>query len=77
MLLSAVVEVALELASLGVACRDDAGPAGTELVVRLLQLVQRRLQRRVELDVVERERDLASELCEHPVVLFGVLVAAR
>ena len=52
-LLGAVVQVALELAPLGVAGGDDAGPRLLQLVVADLQLVEARLQRGVELHVVQ------------------------
>ena len=74
-LLGAVVEVALDLAPLGVSGRDDAGPRGAQVLVGALQVLEALLQRRVELDVVEREPDLAGELGEDPVVLVGEVVA--
>ena len=79
MLLGAVVQVALDPAALGVAAGDDAGPRRAQLVRLLAQLVQRGLQGRVQLRVVEGQTDLAGELGEHAVVLLGegVRAAAR
>ena len=76
-LLGAVVQVALELAALGVAGGHDAGPGLLQLGVRALQLVERRLQRGVELDVVQGEADLAGQLGEHAVVALGEGLAVR
>ena len=67
-LLGTVVEVALELAPLGVAGGDDAGARLLQLVVAHLQLVEAGLQRGVELHVVQRERDLAGELGQDAVL---------
>ncbi len=55
-LLRAVVQVALELAALGVAGGDDARTATRAARRWCAQLVERRLQRGVELHVVQRER---------------------
>ena len=74
-LLGAVVEVALELAPLGVAGRDDAGPRLLQLVVAQLQLVEAGLQGGVELHVVQRQGDLAGELGEHVVLGLGERLA--
>ena len=70
-LLGAVVQVALDAAALGVAARDDPRARRTKLVGLAAQLVERGLQRRVELGVVEREPDLSRELGEHAVVLLA------
>ena len=74
-LLGAVVEVALDLAPLGVAGGHDAGTRGAQVVVGALQVLEALLQRGVELHVVEGEPDLAGQLGEHPVVLVGEVVA--
>ena len=74
-LLGAVVEVALDLAPLGVAGRDDAGARGAQVLVGALQVLEALLERGVELDVVEGEADLAGQLGEHAVVLVGEVVA--
>ena len=74
-LLGAVVEVALDLAALGVAGGDDAGTGGAQVLVGALQVLEALLQRGVELHVVEREADLAGELGEDAVVLLGEVVA--
>ena len=62
MLLCAIVQVAFELATLGVAGRDDAGARVTQLDVARLELLERCLQRRVELHVVQRQANLAGQL---------------
>ena len=49
MLLGAIVEVAFQLAPLGVAGRHDASPRVLQLLVALLQLLQAGLQGGVEL----------------------------
>ena len=69
MLLRAVVEVALDRAPLRVAGFDDASARGSQLVGLAPHLVERLLECRVELDVVQRETDLARELGEHLVVV--------
>ena len=69
-LLRAVVEVALDAAALEVGGLDDAGAGAAQLVGLAPDLVERVLQRRVELEVVEREADLAGELGERLVVLL-------
>ena len=71
MLLGAVVQVALDAAALGVAAGHDARPRLAQLVGLLAHLVERGLQRGVELRVVQREPDLARQLGEHPVVVLG------
>ena len=58
-LLRAVVQVALDPAALRVAGLDDAGARRAQLVGLAPHLVERLLERRVELHVVEREPDLA------------------
>ena len=68
-LLRAVVQVALDRAPLGVAGLDDACARGAQLVGLAAHLVERLLKRRVELDVVQRETDLARELGERLVVV--------
>ena len=47
------------------------GRGGVELLVVLAEFVERRLERGVELHVVERECDLAAELGEHAIVFVG------
>ena len=74
-LLGAVVEVALDLAALGVAGGHDAGARGAEVLVGLLEVLEALLQGRVELHVVQGQADLAGQLGEHAVVLLGELVA--
>ena len=69
-LLRAVVQVALDAAALGVGRLDDAGARRAELVGLAAHLVERLLQRGVELHVVQREADLAGELGEREVVGF-------
>ena len=76
MLLGAVVEVALDLAAGGVRGGDDAGPGLLELLGLLAQLLERLLQGRVELDVVQGQAYLAGQLGQHRVVVGGELVAA-
>ena len=68
LLLRAVVEVALDAAPLGVRRRDDAGAGGSDLLGLPLHLVERRLELRVEPDVVQSEADLPGELGEHALV---------
>ena len=70
-LLCPVVEVALDLAPLGVAGLDDACARGAQLVGLAAHLVERLLERRVEGDVVQRETDLARELGERLVVVVA------
>ena len=70
MLLRAVVEVALDPTPLGVGGLDDAGPRCAELVGLAADLVERLLERGVELHVVQREPDLARELGERLVVVL-------
>ena len=74
-LLGAVVQVALDLAALGVAGGHDAGTRGLQVLVGPLQVLEALLQRGVELHVVQGEADLAGQLGEHPVVLLGEVVA--
>ena len=76
MLLGAVVQVALDGAPLRVAGFDDAGAGGAELVGLAPNLVERLLQRRVELHVVQRQPDLARELGERLVVGLAELQCA-
>ena len=54
-LLGTVVEVALDLATLGVPGGDDAGTRGAQVLVGALEVLEALLQRGVELHVVERE----------------------
>ena len=75
MLLGAIVEVAFQLAPLGVAGRHDASPRVLQLVVALLQLLQAGLQGGVELEVVQRQGDLTGELGEHVVLCLGERLA--
>ena len=70
-LLGAVVQVALDLAALGVAGGHDAGARRAQVVVGQAQVLEALLERRVELHVVEGEADLAGQLGEHAVVLVG------
>ena len=74
-LLGAVVQVAFELAPLGVAGGHDARPRLLQLSVAELQLVEAGLERGVELHVVQRQRDLAGELGQHPVLRLGERLA--
>ena len=69
-LLRAVVQVALDATSLRVARFDDASAGGAQLVGLALHLVERLLQRGVELHVVQREADLARQLGERLVVVL-------
>ncbi len=62
--------------------RRSASPAATMRArdccsssLRVAQLVERCLQRSVELDVVQGEADLAGQLGEHAVVVFGERLA--
>ena len=71
MLLRAVVQVALDPAPFRVARCHDPRAGLAQLVGLLAQLVERGLQRGVELGVVQGEADLAGQLGEHPVVLVG------
>ena len=68
LLLSAVVEIALDPPPLGVRGRDDAGPRGPELLGLAPELVERGLQLRVEPDVAQGEADLPGELGENAVL---------
>jgi hypothetical protein len=70
-LLGAVVQVALDPSPFGVAARDDARARGAQFVGLAAQLVERTLQRGVELGVVHRQSHLAGELGQHPVVLLA------
>ena len=71
MLLRTVVEIALDPPPFGVAARHDPRPGLAEGVRLLAQLVERGLERRVELRIVERQPDLAGQVGEHAVVVFG------
>jgi hypothetical protein len=71
MLLRTVVEIAFDPATFGVTAGHDARPRLAQGVRLLAQLVERRLQRRVQLRVVERQPDLPGEVGEHPIVVFG------
>jgi hypothetical protein len=73
-LLGTVVQVALDRPPGLVRRGDDAQPGGPQLGVALLQLLQRRLQRRVEADVVQSEPELTGELHELALLLVGVVV---
>ena len=70
-LLGAVVQVALDPTAFGVAAGDDPGPRLAQRVGLLADLVQRGLQRGVELGVVEGQPDLAGQVGEDPVVVLG------
>ena len=70
-LLGAVMEIALDPPPLGVAARHNAGPGLPEGIGLLAQLVERGLERRVELRVVERQAHLARQVREHAVVVLG------
>ena len=70
-LLGAVVQVALDLATRVVGRGDDTGPRGPQLEVPLAQLVERRLQGRVESDVVQGQAERAGQFGQSAVVLFG------
>ena len=69
-LLGAVVQVALDAAALGVPAGHDARPRLAQRVGLLAHLVERGLQRRVQLRVVEGEADLTRQVGEHPVVVL-------
>ena len=69
-LLRAVVQVALDAAPFEVGGLDDAGTGAPQLVGLTSDLVERVLQCRVELEVVQREADLARQLGEGLVVVF-------
>ncbi len=68
-LLGTVVEIALDLAPRLVRRRNDARARSPQLLVRDAEVVERRLQRGVERRVVQRDRDLAGEVGEHPLFL--------
>ena len=70
-LLRPVVEVALDPAPFGVPAGDDPRPGLAQGVRLLAHLVQRGLQRGVELGVVEGQPDLARQVGEHTVVVLG------
>ena len=76
MLLCAVVQVALDRASLRVAGFDDARARRAELVGLAAHLVERLLQRGVELHVVQRKPDLTRQLGERLLVGFRELQRA-
>ena len=76
-LLGAVVEVALDLATSGVRSGDDARPGLLELLGLEAEVLQRLLQGGVELHVVQGEADLAGQFGQHHVVVGGELVASR
>ena len=76
-LLGAVVQVALQPAPLRVAAGHDAGARLAQRLGLGAQLVERALQGRVQLRVVEREADLAGQVGEHAVVLVGEAVPGR
>ena len=71
------MEVALDPPPLGVRCRDDAGAGGPELLGLPPDLVERRLQLRVEPDVAEGEADLPGEVGEDALVALVERLAAR
>ena len=77
MLLRAVVQVALDRAALRVAGFDDAHAGRAELVRLAAHLVERLLERGVELHVVQREPDLTCELGERLLVGLGELQRAN
>ena len=74
-LLGAVVEVAFDLAPAGVGRSDDAGSGFLELVGLPPHLLERRLERGVQLDVVEGHTDLAGQL-GHYLLVVGVPLLA-
>ena len=76
-LLGPVVQVALDLAPGLVGRGDDAGARGLELARLAPHLVERGLQRGVELHVVQGEPDLTGELGEHAVVLVVEALGPR
>ena len=71
MLLRSVVEVALDPASLRVRGGPHSGSRGAQLAGLQLELVQGGLERRAEMDVVEREADLPGERGQHLFLLVG------
>ena len=76
-LLGPVVQVALDLAPGLVGRGDDAGARGLQLARLAPHLVERGLQRGVELHVVQGEPDLTGELGEHAVVLGVEVLGPR
>ena len=76
LLLGAVVEVALDPATLGVGRSDDACSRLPQLLGPARQLLERRPQLRIELGVAEREADLPSELVQDILVLAAERLAA-
>ena len=76
-LLGAVVEVAFDPPPLGVRRRHQTHARGTQLVVGLAQVVERLLQRGVELAVVQQHAEPAAELGQRGVVGGAEPVAAR
>ena len=75
MLLRAVVQVALDAPPLGVGRPRPPGPGGAQLLRLASQLVERGLQRGVQLHVAQREPELAGEVGEQAV--GGRVEAAR
>jgi len=76
-LLGAVVQVALDPPPRLVGGGHDPLPRGDQLGVALLELLEARLERRVEAHIVQGEADLASKIHERVVLVVGVrLVAA-
>ena len=74
-LLGAVVQVAFDLAAGVVRGGHDAGPGGPQLLVALAQLVEGRLQGRVEPHVVQGQPERPGQLGQAPVV--GVVERER
>ena len=68
LLLRAIVNVALDPPALGVGRADDACARGAELVGLAAQFVERSAQLGVEVDVAERQPELACEIGEQAVV---------
>ena len=66
MLLRTVVQVALDPTAFGVAAGHDPGPGLAQRIRLLADLVQRRLQRGVELGVVEGQPDLPRQVRQAP-----------
>jgi hypothetical protein len=66
-LLRAVVQVALDATPLGVGRAHHPGAGGAQLLCLAVQLVERGLQRGVQLHVAQREPELAREVREQAV----------
>jgi hypothetical protein len=70
------VDVTFDAPSFGIGCRDHASARGTQLARLPTQLVERRLQGRVEPEVAERKADATAQLREDALLVLVERLAA-